>query len=129
MREFERREIFTSKCIICGCKNKIHTELLNRNNKFVGYSLTCCGCGNKHDFMLDYQDNGSTDPVVVSMDYHKGRQRCIRPSYCPRTDCKLYNLCFCDDDCKCNYKTHPNDKNQGEDNKIEVEVIHKPEFL
>lgn len=125
MREFERLEISKWKCIICGCKNKVHTELLNDAKNFVGYRLKCCGCGNVNDFMLNYKENGKPEPCNSEMNLHPGRQRCIRMSYCPHKDCKLYNT-HCDRDshkhCNCT-DTH------FDTDKLIVEVIHKPNFL
>ena len=136
MREFEKPEIIRAKCIVCGCKNKLHTEILNRNNEFIGYSLKCCACGNKHDFMLDYKDNGKTDPDKISLNYHKGKQHCIQPSYCPRKDCLLYGTYDEDDKkkndsnkgtCSCGIK---NCTCKGDCNRdITVEVIQTPNFL
>lgn len=121
MREFESREIFRAKCIVCGCKNKVHTELLDRSGKFVGYNLKCCACGNSNDFMLNYEDNGVYSPSPFGP-YRKGRQTCIQPSFCPRKDCKLYGTC------KKNKKPKP-DKQPSKDNILNVEVVHRPNFL
>lgn len=118
MREFEMFEIKKAKCPVCGCKNKVHTELLDTNGHFVGYTLKCCACGYHSEFFLDYPNNGTRHPA-----YREGRQMCIQPSFCPwRNECKLYrgkretqnhcgccpryNSCDChdciifDDDCK-----------------------------
>ena len=54
MREFEDLEMTKQKCFICGCKNKVHTELFDRTNRFIGYRLKCCACGNTHDFLLNH---------------------------------------------------------------------------
>ena len=89
-REFEHRHMVRQKCAICGCKNKVHTELLDLDNNLVGYSLTCCACGNKMKFSLDYKNNGTGKKVKI----HDGKQTCIQPSFCPRKDCKLYGTCI-----------------------------------
>ena len=123
MREFEDREMVKSKCIICGCKNKLHTELLNRSRKFIGYKLTCCACGNSNDFMLNYKENGIPTPEPIDV-YMMGKQKCIQPSYCPRKDCKLYGTCNPEK----NKKPKPT-KQPSNENILNVEVINRPNFL
>ena len=87
MREIEFREIFRDKCPMCGCKNKIHTELIDQYGKFVGYTLKCCGCGSYREFLLD-RDSDKTP----HLSYKNGKQTCIQPSGCPHFQtCKLYH--------------------------------------
>lgn len=86
MREIEMFEINKMKCPVCGCRNKVYTELLDPSGHHVGFSLKCCACGSYKEFLHDRQYNGAPHPC-----YHSGRQRCIQPSYCPqRLHCKLY---------------------------------------
>lgn len=86
MREIEFREIFRAKCPNCGCKNKVHSELMDEDNKFKGYSLKCCNCGKYTEYLLDVENNG-----IPHMSYRVGFQSCIQPSYCKYsgTECKL----------------------------------------
>ena len=35
MREFEKYEMFKTKCPVCGSKNKVHTELMNVDNNLI----------------------------------------------------------------------------------------------
>ena len=132
MRIFEKYEMRKQKCHICGSRNKVHTELLNRQGKFVGYTLKCCNCGRVDTFFLDYKTNGC--PFVQrEHDYIEGKDRCIRSSYCPKTNCRLYGKNamdpesnkFKDDDCK------PKNPNYDDDYDTDatVELIHKPRFL
>lgn len=86
MREIEFREIFRAKCSNCGCKNKVHSELMDENNKFVGYGLKCCNCGKYTEYLLDVENNGTPHAS-----YKVGFQSCINPSFCPYkgNKCKL----------------------------------------
>lgn len=87
MREYEKYEIVKTKCSVCGCKNKVHTELLDNKNTFVGYSLKCCACGHINTFYLDMEKNGTKEPRR----YFQGKETCMMSSYCPRrNECKLY---------------------------------------
>ena len=126
MREFEFYEMIKIKCPVCGCKNKVHTELLDRYNVFKGYSLKCCGCGNYNQFLLNYKDNGNRDDAPV---FVNGKQRCIQPSFCPRKDCKLYGTCkknikYVDSN---RFQVPP--KHLSNENILDVEVYEKPNFL
>lgn len=123
MREFEKYEIYKTKCPVCGSKNKVHTELINIRGKFAGYSLKCCNCGNYNQFLLDYETNGKEGLYP----YKNGKQRCIQPSYCPRTDCPLYGKCDMDKD-----DVEFNDVKQNDpddENLTYIEVLHAPRFL
>ena len=125
MREFEKMEMFKIKCPVCGSKNKVHTELMNKDSKFVGYSLKCCNCGNYNQFLLDHDTNGKEN----NLPYSQGLQRCIQPSFCPRKDCALYGTC--------NMKYNDvdfNDKkgtieNLDDENVSHIEIFHKSRFL
>lgn len=122
MREFEMNEIFKEKCHVCGCRNKVHAELKDIHDNLVGYSLKCCGCGNYREFMLDYKDNGKN----IQRNFKSVNQKCLQPSYCPRTDCPLYGTCGRDDlssyqkrketSCVC-------------DETVSIDIFHKPNFL
>ena len=126
MREFEKYEMFKTKCPVCGSKNKVHTELMNYHNKFVGYSLKCCNCGNYNQFLLDYDTNGTKNKVP----YKDGTQRCIQPSYCPRKDCPLYGTCNVEqDDVEFKPQSARPDSENYDSSTILVEVLHKPKFL
>lgn len=122
MREFEFREIYRQKCFICGCKNKVHTELLDHSGKFVGYALKCCACGDVHEFLLNYEENGKKG--LSSLYYKKGKQTCIQPSFCPHTDCELYGKCK-------NFDPKNKNIHHGKQpcNEVKVEVVHTPRFL
>lgn len=90
MREFEKFEMFKMKCPVCGCKNKLHTELMDKYNRFLGYTLKCCNCGNTYTFLLDAYNNGQEKPVPVKT----GKERCIQLTYCNRKGiCPLYGTC------------------------------------
>lgn len=86
MREFERTEVMREKCHICGCKNKLHTNLINKSGKIVGYTLRCCNCGRTIQY-LNPENN------VIGQKYYKGTQKCIQESYCPHKNCPLYGTC------------------------------------
>ena len=123
MREFEEREIITYKCTVCGCMNKVHTELLDRFNQFIGYSLKCCGCGKNINFMLNYEDNG--DYINPDLVRKKGRQTCYQKSFCPHKDCKLYGTCGK----RKKYKKLDTHQQKDKDDKIKIDLYEKPAFL
>lgn len=121
MREFEDLEMTKQKCFICGCKNKVHTELFDRTNRFVGYRLKCCACGNTHDFLLNHEVNGKDDKFTP---YHYGKESCVQMSYCPHKDCPLYGKRNLNPS-----KPSPQSKTNDMDDNISVEVYHSPNFL
>lgn len=125
MREFEKYEMFKTKCPVCGSKNKVHTELMNRQDKFVGYSLKCCNCGGYKQFLLDYDTNGKEQMLP----YKNGKQRCIQPSYCPRKDCPLYGTCTVEKDDVDFKPQYSKNQEDDDDNHVSVELFHKPRFL
>ena len=130
MRIFEKYEMKKQKCHICGCRNKVHTELLNRQGRFVGYKLKCCNCGRVDTFYLDYPSNGC--PCVQrEHDYIEGKDRCIQSTYCPRTDCKLYGKNALDDDSNEFKPDHNSNKCPCEEFEptATVEVLNKPKYL
>lgn len=124
MREFEKYEMFKTKCPVCGSKNKVHTELMNNYNKFVGYSLKCCNCGNYNQFLLDYETNGKMSKIP----YKNGKQRCIQPSYCPKKDCPLYGTCTVEKD-SINFNEPKKNIYDPKDNTVSIDVINTPRFL
>ena len=125
MREFEKYEMFKMKCPVCGSKNKVHTELISKENKFIGYSLKCCNCGNYNQFLLNYETNGKNSQLP----YKDGIQRCIQPSYCPRKDCALYGTCnMTYNDVQFNDKKTTN-CTLDDDNVSHIEIFHTPRFL
>ena len=92
MREFAKSEIIKQKCYICGCRNKGFSELLDdKVNTYAGFRLKCCNCGNVLTFYRDYTDNGTMPPLKV----HPGKEKCIKLSFCPHKDCKLYTQGDC----------------------------------
>jgi len=128
MREFEKYEMFKTKCPVCGSKNKVHTELMNINDNFAGYSLKCCNCGNYNQFLLDHHTNGR----VIQWPYKNGKQRCIQFSYCPRKDCALYGTCNLDCDSVDFEENEQNNCVPGDDevdNTAIIEVVNTPRFL
>lgn len=129
MREFEKYEMIKAKCPVCGCKNKVHTDLLDIDGKFKGYSLKCCGCGNYNEFLLNYEDNGKESKPIC----RKGKQTCVQPSFCPRKDCKLYGtfrkrLRDKNNEGNSNKNQVP-DKQLCNENKLSIEVYNQPKFL
>ena len=122
MREFEMYEIFKEKCHVCGCRNKVHAELIDKSDKLIGYSLKCCGCGNYKEFMLDYHDNGKN----ITHDFRIANQKCLQPSHCPRKDCPLFGTCGRDDPSK--YEKRKEDSCNC-DNTVSIEIFHEPRFL
>lgn len=128
MREFEKYEMFKIKCPVCGCKNKVHTELLDINNVFKGYSLKCCGCGNYNRFLLNYKDNGTGNDT---QHLTNGKQRCVQPSFCPRKDCKLYGTCKVKNPDSGSNKFPNRAKQPSNENimDLDIEVFEKPRFL
>ena len=133
MREFEKYEMFKAKCPVCGCKNKVHTELKSITDRFVGYSLKCCGCGKYNEFILDHHSNGK----LFSIPHKKGIQRCIQMSYCPKKDCPLYGTCnldhnsvnFDDKNLKKSYNPCGENDNMNEDDTVTMTVLNGPKFL
>lgn len=128
MRIFEKYEMVKIKCPVCGCKNKVHTELLDRNGVFKGYSLKCCNCGNYNRFLLNYEDNGKENELI----FDNGRQRCIQPSFCPRKDCKLYGTGRLHRGCpnkNINKKQIPCQHICNDINKPHVEVVNPDKFI
>jgi hypothetical protein len=121
MREFEKFEIFKTKCPVCGSRNKVHTEIMNADKELVGYSLKCCGCGNYNQFLLDYITNGKRKKLP----YINGEEICIQPSYCPKVDCPLYKKCKDKPD-----KNPRPTRNKEEINtNMDIHVFNKPKFL
>lgn len=136
MREFEMYEIVNNdKCLVCGCRNKVHTERKDRTGKFIGYSLTCCGCGNIRIFDLNYENNGNISKSQVIV--YNGKQRCIRKSYCPRKDCKFYNSGDFDENSdgkgnnEKNVLNNPIDYNYDkiEEGLVMYDIVPKPPFI
>lgn len=86
MREFERTEVMREKCHICGCKNKLYTNIVTKSGKIVGYTLRCCNCGRTIKYM---------DPNIniVCQATYVGSRKCIQESYCPHKNCPLYGTC------------------------------------
>ena len=132
MREFEKWELAVWKCPVCGCKNKIHTQLIDPNTQeYVGYTLKCCACGDYHEFFNEHESNG----VQGRPNFKYGRQRCIQMSFCPHKDCKLYGTCTPKDPCKqpkkpCNCPTN----SRGccpppQIDKVTYQIIEEPKFL
>lgn len=81
-------ELVRAKCIVCGCKNKIHTQLVHpTTNEFVGYIVKCCACGDTHTFFNEHKTNGTQ----AMPEYKCYEQRCLRSSFCPHEDCELYD--------------------------------------
>ena len=122
MREFELYENKKFKCPVCGCRNKVHTELIGMNNKFKGYSLKCCACGNVNTFLNNHDDNGLQVPVK----YTKGKETCMRTSFCPFKTCKLYK----DKSVVLNEKPmYDNTQDGSVENVLSLEQIHESRFL
>lgn len=83
MREFELRELRSIKCPICGCRNKLHTELVDETTReLFGYTFKCCACGHVTEMLIDAKNNG-----IPHASYVQGRSMCIQPSFCPHTEC------------------------------------------
>lgn len=127
MREFEKWEMANMKCPICGCRNKIHTQLISpQTNEFVGYTVKCCACGHLTEFFNEHKSNGFSERP----DYIPGPQRCIKRMFCPHRDCMLYNThgqfqpnCVCDCCKRKKKKCLPNDTT------VRYQVTESPKFL
>lgn len=87
MRHVRFYERMREKCHLCGCKNKVRTELIDEFGNKVGFNLKCCNCGRSIDYLDDKFRNGD----CCSKEYKKGEQSCIRPTGCPYKDCALYH--------------------------------------
>lgn len=86
MRKIEMFEIKRLKCPVCGCRNKVYTELKDIHTNLIGYSIKCCSCGHYAEFFLEHTNDGRPH-----CQYQEGRRICIQPSFCPwRHECKLY---------------------------------------
>lgn len=129
MREIEMREIINAKCPVCGCRNKLHTEIIDSNNEFLGYTLKCCGCGNTGPFLLDYQSNGQCGEKPS----HPGKSMCIQPSRCMHKDCPLYGTwppkSKIDADSPCMYDKSTKNTVKPLVNEVNVIPQNPPRFL
>lgn len=132
MREFEKYEMFKSKCPVCGSKNKVYTELMSITDKFVGYSLKCCNCGNYKQFILDHHSNGK----IYNTPNKNGKQHCIQMSYCPKKDCPLYGTCKLKnnavdfpDNGKKDFQTINDGGSLEDQNTVDMVVLNSPKFL
>lgn len=90
MREFQFDELARYKCVACGSKNKLYTELIDRyTHKLVGYTTRCCNCGHK----MTWTFNTKADIDYTRHHSTAGKSICIQPSYCPYQDCRLFGTC------------------------------------
>lgn len=94
MREFEFYELSTFRCRICGCKNKLYTELIKKEctcgpKKVVGYSTRCCNCGHSLEWYFD----NCGEIAHLNHEVVAGCSKCIQPSPCAHKECKLYGTC------------------------------------
>lgn len=123
MREFAKDEIIKYKCLVCGSRNKMYTEL-SFHGKLVGYNLRCCNCG---DMKLFTSDNGAGIQFIESQ-LKPERSFCIQNSGCPHTECKLYGTCH-----KPPYPDKHPDKGcqhkKQDSDKLIVNAYQKPKFL
>ena len=126
MRVFENYEMFKLKCSICGSRNKIHTEILNPMKEMVGYTLTCCNCGEHKKFLLDYKMNGVESDQSIA--FKKGKQHCIQKSYCSKKDCPLYGTCNIGQH-DVDFKEPKEIENTNKEPSIDFELIQNPNFL
>lgn len=86
-REYEMIvEIPKSKCPDCGSKNKIKTDFVDQNHKYVGYQLKCCMCGHITNHFNEHSYNGTGHRPKLKI----VKEQCLRKSFCPHKDCKLY---------------------------------------
>jgi hypothetical protein len=129
MREFARSETMLEKCHYCGCKNKLYTDIIDNLNNVVGHTLRCCNCGRTVTFIYP-QFTQTTSLDYINHKLHAGSQKCIRESYCPHTNCGLYNTCpqnpektetsscGCDNECDFQYQCE-----------LKVKALNEPKFL
>jgi hypothetical protein len=96
MREFARSEHMREKCHYCGCKNKLYTDIIDKQTgKIAGHTLRCCACGRIVTF-IDPNYYGITEksniPIIDFMNckFIAGKQKCIFEQYCPHKNCGLY---------------------------------------
>lgn len=89
MRAYERFEWYKEKCMICGCRNKVYSELLeNITDRYIGFSLKCCACGHLRMYFNERSYNGRLEIPK----YHIGKQECCRRQACPfRKRCMLWD--------------------------------------
>lgn len=88
MREFARLEIIRWKCLNCGSRNKVYTELVNKHTgKHAGKTLKCCNCGRQMKFLGTIEDEMASEKNEIV----PAGQYCIRLHFCPIKNCPLRN--------------------------------------
>ena len=119
MREFAKIEILGYKCHTCGCKNKMYTNLLNpATGVKLGYSLTCCNCGEILKFYNDTVDTLS----AINSNTIAGQSYCIQPNFCPHKECPLYGT-YKDDGSNADIPMNKEKKNPKEYNILDSEQL------
>lgn len=97
MREFKMDELSTFRCRICGCKNKLYTDILLKETcyegswypcepKKIGYTTRCCNCGH----VLEWIDNNEHQIAHVNGHTKAGKTFCIHHSPCKNKKCKFW---------------------------------------
>lgn len=122
MREYERYEFGKEKCPTCGCRNKIHTELLDDfRGKHIGYTLKCCACGYQREYYNEHSNHGKPNFPRIK----KGRQHCFMLTFCPHTDCPFHP-----EHGKCDRrKEDMSIRPMHDPERYTHEIVHSPHFL
>lgn len=121
------RNTWNFNCKVCGFNNKLFRVIINRDNKIIGYSLTCCQCGKVHEFHIDIEDNGVYNLLTSNLFYNKGLDVCLQPTTCNHKHCPLYGTCTGPDFYK-KIEHHQHGSNIDK-NIIDIEVLKQPKYL
>lgn len=81
------------KCLYCGSKLKRKLDVVDTNNKIIGYSLMCCNCGHLDNFAL----SSSALPMFICGQHGSVSKINIK---CPLSNDELQ---FCKN-FRCNYR-------------------------
>lgn len=85
MRKIGKREIDRHKCIMCGSKNKLISDIVF-NEEVHGHIIRCCACGHLEQFI----DKSMIPQDLYSKNVKIVPSNCIQSVPCPYTDCPYY---------------------------------------
>lgn len=122
------RNVWNFNCKTCGFNNKLFRVIINRANKIIGYSLTCCQCGHVHEYHIDIEDNGIYNFLTSMLYYNKGMDICLQPTTCTHKQCPLYGTCTGPDFDK-KLKSCQHGCNEINKNIIDIQVMKQPKYL
>jgi hypothetical protein len=120
------RNVWNFNCKVCGFNNKLFRVIIDRNKKIIGYSLTCCQCGNVHEFHINIEDNGIYNVLTSMLYYNKGLDVCMQPTTCNHKKCPLWGTCNPDCSKKIKYIQHGSNI---DNNIVDIQVLKEPKYL